>query len=125
MDTKAKQRKNPINDTLTTVAAASLLGIMLMMPLLYSGATTGQGINAYGQLTPPSQLQQGGEGGQAITINGAGATFPFPLIDTWRVEYQSVNPSVNINYQSIGSGGGVRQFTEKTVDFGASGCSTG
>jgi phosphate transport system permease protein/phosphate transport system substrate-binding protein len=122
MDTKAKQRKDPINDTLTTVAAASILGIMLMMPLLYSGATTGQGINAYGQLTPPSQLQEqgGAAGGQSITINGAGATFPFPLIDTWRVEYQSVNPTVNINYQSIGSGGGVRQFTERTVDFGAS-----
>ena len=55
----------------------------------------------------------------AITINGAGATFPFPLIDTWRVEYQKVQPGVNINYQSIGSGGGVKQFTEKTVDFGA------
>jgi phosphate transport system permease protein/phosphate transport system substrate-binding protein len=91
-----------------------------MMPLSYFGVTTGQGINAYGQITPPSQLQEGGAGGQAITINGAGATFPFPLIDTWRVEYQSVNPSVNINYQSIGSGGGVRQFTERTVDFGAS-----
>jgi phosphate transport system substrate-binding protein len=37
-----------------------------------------------------------------------------------RVEYQNVNPNVNINYQSIGSGGGVRQFTERTVDFGAS-----
>ena len=48
------------------------------------------------------------------------ATFPYPLIDTWRVEYQSVNPSININYQSIGSGGGIKQFTEKTVDFGAS-----
>ena len=120
MDTKAKQRKNPINDTLTTVAAASIVAIMLMMPLSYFGVTTGQGINAYGQITPPSQLQEGGAGGQAITINGAGATFPFPLIDTWRVEYQSVNPRVNINYQSIGSGGGVRQFTERTVDFGAS-----
>jgi phosphate transport system permease protein/phosphate transport system substrate-binding protein len=54
------------------------------------------------------------------TINGAGATFPFPLIDTWRVEYQNINPDVNINYQSIGSGGGVKQFIEKTVDFGAS-----
>ena len=54
------------------------------------------------------------------TINGAGATFPFPLIDTWRVDYQKVQPGVNINYQSIGSGGGVKQFTEKTVDFGAS-----
>lgn len=56
---------------------------------------------------------------QQVTINGAGATFPFPLIDTWRVEYQTVKPEVNINYQSIGSGGGIKQFTEKTVDFGA------
>src|ERR687897_1195798 len=55
-----------------------------------------------------------------ITINGAGATFPFPLIDTWRVDYKNIKPNVNINYQSIGSGGGVKQFTEKTVDFGAS-----
>jgi phosphate transport system substrate-binding protein len=53
-------------------------------------------------------------------INGAGASFPFPLIDTWRVEYETVDPGVTINYQSIGSGGGVQQFTEKTVDFGAS-----
>jgi phosphate transport system substrate-binding protein len=55
---------------------------------------------------------------QQVTINGAGATFPFPLIDTWRVEYQKVKPEVSINYQSIGSGGGVKQFVEKTVDFG-------
>jgi phosphate transport system substrate-binding protein len=120
---KANQRKNPVNaSSLTT--AATILGIMLMIPSYFVAVTKEQGgINAYGQLTPPSQLQeqqQGGQGGQAITINGAGATFPFPLIDTWRVEYQSVNPSVSINYQSIGSGGGVRQFTERTVDFGAS-----
>src|SRR5919199_6097824 len=56
---------------------------------------------------------------QWIDLNGAGATFPFPLIDSWRVEYQRIKPEVNINYQSIGSGGGVKQFTEKTVDFGA------
>jgi phosphate transport system substrate-binding protein len=110
---KANQR-NLVNASLTALAIAT---IMLMMP--YFGATT-QGIKAYGQITPPSQLQEQQQGGQAITINGAGATFPFPLIDTWRVEYQSVNPSVSINYQSIGSGGGVRQFTERTVDFGAS-----
>src|SRR5215472_14298683 len=55
-----------------------------------------------------------------LTLNGAGATFPFPLIDTWRVAYQKVHPKVNINYQSIGSGEGVRQFAAKTVDFGAS-----
>jgi phosphate transport system substrate-binding protein len=54
-----------------------------------------------------------------VTLNGAGATFPFPLIDNWRVEYQTVDPGVTVNYQSIGSGGGIKQFTEKTVDFGA------
>jgi phosphate ABC transporter phosphate-binding protein len=56
---------------------------------------------------------------QQVTLNGAGATFPFPLIDEWRVDYQNIKPGVNINYQSIGSGGGIKQFTEKTVDFGA------
>jgi phosphate ABC transporter phosphate-binding protein len=56
---------------------------------------------------------------QQVTLNGAGATFPFPLIDEWRVDYQNVKPGVNINYQSIGSGGGIKQFTENTVDFGA------
>jgi phosphate transport system substrate-binding protein len=124
---KSKQR-NPVNAllTTTTTAATSIIAIMLMIPSFFVAGTE-EGINAYGQLTPPSQLQEGeqqqgagGGGGQAITINGAGATFPFPLIDTWRVEYQSVNPSISINYQSIGSGGGVRQFTERTVDFGAS-----
>jgi phosphate transport system substrate-binding protein len=118
---KSKQR-NPVNALLTTTTAAtSIVAIMLMIPSFFV-AVTEEGINAYGQITPPSQLQEEEQqgGGQAITINGAGATFPFPLIDTWRVEYQSVNPSVSINYQSIGSGGGVRQFTERTVDFGAS-----
>jgi phosphate transport system substrate-binding protein len=117
---KANQR-NPVNASLTAAAAASIVAIMLVIPYFVAG--TEERINAYGQITPPSQLQeeqQQGGGGQAITINGAGATFPFPLIDTWRVEYQSVNPSISINYQSIGSGGGVRQFTERTVDFGAS-----
>jgi ABC-type phosphate transport system substrate-binding protein len=91
-----------------------------MLIMLYFGAPT-EGMNAYGQITPPSQLQEQQQGGQGIIIiNGAGATFPFRLIDTWRVEYQSVNPSVSINYESIGSGGGVRQFTERTVDFGTS-----
>jgi phosphate transport system substrate-binding protein len=119
---KSKQRKNPVNASLTTTTAtATILGIILMIPSLFVAGTGEQGgINAYGQITPPSQLQEQQGGGQAITLNGAGATFPFPLIDTWRVEYQSVNPSISINYQSIGSGGGVRQFTERTVDFGAS-----
>src|SRR5688572_25408064 len=55
----------------------------------------------------------------ATTINGAGATFPFPLYSKWFTEYQKSNPDTQINYQSIGSGGGISQFQKKTVDFGA------
>ncbi|MFQ5783014.1 MAG: phosphate ABC transporter substrate-binding protein PstS [Nitrosopumilus sp.] len=53
-------------------------------------------------------------------LTGAGATFPFPLIDLWRVEYKNVYNNVNLNYQSIGSGGGIKQHIEKTVNFAAS-----
>ena len=56
----------------------------------------------------------------AIQINGAGATFPYPLYSRWFYEYAFVDSSVHFNYQSIGSGGGIKQITEKTVDFGAS-----
>ena len=52
-------------------------------------------------------------------IDAAGATFAFPLLDLWRVKYQEVNPDVTFNYQSIGSGGGVKNHIEKTVNFGA------
>jgi phosphate transport system substrate-binding protein len=55
-----------------------------------------------------------------IKIDGAGASFPFPLIDLWRVKYTEKNPSISVNYQSIGSGGGVKQHIEKTVNFAAS-----
>ncbi len=53
-------------------------------------------------------------------INGAGATFPYPIYSKWFSEYKKLHPDVQINYQSIGSGGGIRQVTEATVDFGAS-----
>ena len=56
----------------------------------------------------------------AQNINGAGATFPYPIYSKWFSEYSQAHPSVHINYQSIGSGGGIRQVTEGTVDFGAS-----
>jgi phosphate transport system substrate-binding protein len=56
----------------------------------------------------------------ALSINGAGATFPYPMYSKWFDEYQKKSSSVQINYQSIGSGGGIKQVTEGTVDFGAS-----
>ena len=55
-----------------------------------------------------------------MTINGAGATFPYPIYSKWFDEYAKVDPSVRFNYQSIGSGGGQKQITAQTVDFGAS-----
>lgn len=55
-----------------------------------------------------------------VQVTGAGATFPFPLYSRWFYDYGSADPSVRFNYQSIGSGGGIRQVTAKTVDFGAS-----
>lgn len=54
------------------------------------------------------------------TLNGAGATFPYPMYSKWFNEYNKLHSNVQINYQSIGSGGGIRQVTEATVDFGAS-----
>jgi phosphate transport system substrate-binding protein len=55
-----------------------------------------------------------------MLINGAGATFPYPIYSKWFDEYAKVDTSVRFNYQSIGSGGGQKQITERTVDFGAS-----
>ncbi len=54
------------------------------------------------------------------TLNGAGATFPYPIYSKWFSEYGKSHPGIQINYQSIGSGGGIRQVTAGTVDFGAS-----
>ncbi len=54
-----------------------------------------------------------------LTVNGAGATFPYPLYSRWFFDYSNANPGVRFNYQSIGSGGGIKQITAGTVDFGA------
>ncbi len=56
----------------------------------------------------------------AAGLTGAGATFPYPIYSKWFDEYHKAKADVEINYQSIGSGGGIRQVTERTVDFGAS-----
>src|SRR5881409_3339671 len=57
---------------------------------------------------------------QKIQINGAGATFPFPIYSKWFSEYNKLHPEVEINYQSVGSGAGLRQLSNQTVFFGAS-----
>ena len=78
-----------------------------------SGPVTGGTASASGSAPAPA-------GGDTVALTGAGATFPYPLYSKWIAEYEKVDPKVTINYQSIGSGGGIKQITEKTVDFGAS-----
>lgn len=55
-----------------------------------------------------------------LLLNAAGATFPFPIYSKWFTEYNKIHPDIQINYNSIGSGGGIRQLQAGTVDFGAS-----
>jgi phosphate transport system substrate-binding protein len=66
-------------------------------------------------------LPGGGRAGWSdLLINGAGATFPYPIYSKWFDLYAKANPGIHINYQSIGSGGGIRMLTQRTVDIGAS-----
>ena len=68
-------------------------------------------------------LGRAGTGSSAppsVTLNGAGSTFVFPLMSSWTYNYTILNPSVRINYASVGSGAGIAQITAKTVNFGAS-----
>jgi phosphate transport system substrate-binding protein len=62
----------------------------------------------------------GAQSGDPILLNAAGATFPYPIYSKWFDVYHQQNPKIQINYQSIGSGGGIRQLLAGTVDFGAS-----
>jgi phosphate transport system substrate-binding protein len=69
-----------------------------------------------------SNNDKGGGSGtfEGVPLTGAGATFPDPIYEQWFHDFRSVEPGAKINYQAIGSGGGVEQFTARTVDFGAS-----
>jgi phosphate transport system substrate-binding protein len=58
--------------------------------------------------------------GAAVQVNGAGATFPYPIYSKWFAEYNRLHPNVRVNYQSLGSGAGIRQLTSRTIFFGAS-----
>lgn len=70
--------------------------------------------------TASGAAQSGGEAsGSTVSLSGAGASFPAPLYQRWFSEYQKVDPSVQVSYQSVGSGAGVEQFLAGTVDFGA------
>jgi phosphate transport system substrate-binding protein len=95
----------------------------LLLALLSACGPSGGGEQGQGPVPVPSPEAPAAAPGAdpaAIDLHGAGATFPYPLYSKWVDEYQKSNPNVRINYQSIGSGGGIRQIMERTVDFGAS-----
>lgn len=88
--------------------------LMVLLAAVALGAACGGG--GGGPVRPPSEGSPTG----MTQINGAGATFPYPIYSKWFSEFNKLHPNVQINYQSIGSGGGIRQLTERTVFFGAS-----
>jgi phosphate transport system substrate-binding protein len=86
-------------------AFATLLGVALLITSACSGER--------------ADSTTAGAGGGKVRLLGAGATFPNPLYQKWLSEYGKVNPKAEINYQSIGSGGGIQQIQSQTIDFGA------
>jgi phosphate transport system substrate-binding protein len=86
----------------------SIIGIVLGAALMVAGVVTF--VDTPSAAPAPSPL----------LINAAGATFPYPIYSKWFTEYNRLHPDIQINYQSIGSGGGIRQLQAGTVDFGAS-----
>ena len=83
------------------------LTLLLVFSLLFAFGCSPGGTNS-------------GSAGGPIRLQGAGATFPMPIYQKWISEYGKLNPNVRMDYQSIGSGGGIKQIKEQTVDFGAS-----
>lgn len=94
-----------------------LLGLSLAILALGCGKPDSEGGALPGAKAGGSAPQR--QAGEAIALTGAGATFPNPLYSKWVAEYGKTH-DLKIDYQPIGSGGGIRQITERTVDFGAS-----
>ena len=88
-------------------------GVVLALTFMLVAAACGNGGAAGGG-------SGGGSSFQGAPLTGAGATFPDPVYETWFQDFQQVEPNAQINYQAIGSGGGIEQLQSKTVDFGAS-----
>ncbi|MEW6661127.1 MAG: phosphate ABC transporter substrate-binding protein PstS [Bacillota bacterium] len=92
--------------------------LMLVVVLMVTVAVTGCGGQKEAGKAPEQQEQA--QKPQAVTLNGAGASFPYPLYSKWIAEYRKTAPHVAIDYQSIGSGGGIKGITDQTLDFAGS-----
>ena len=71
-------------------------------------------------IMPATMSHASAQTSQSYTITGGGSTFIFPLMDTWRVQYDNLHSNIQLNYQSIGSGAGIKLLDQKAVDFAAS-----
>src|SRR5258708_6341301 len=96
------------------IARRNLVAALLLAVVACKGNQPSEGPAPAASDTAPAAKKD-----DSISLNGAGATFPYPLYSKWISEYNKLNPNVKINYQSIGSGGGIRQIIAGTVDFGA------
>jgi phosphate transport system substrate-binding protein len=92
------------NDLVLIVCRKLLLAFLTL-------GLVGMGLASHSLAAPPPE---------SILINGAGASFPYPIYSKWFSDYNKLHPDIQINYQSIGSGGGIKQLLAGTVDFGAS-----
>lgn len=117
-------------------SSTMLLMVLTLLAAACGGGNGATGLGAAEGAAPDAQAEEAGaddagtdvaDGGEAAdgelsgTLEGAGATFPNPVFQDWNFEYtENVQPGVSINYQSIGSGGGIEQFLLETVDFGSS-----
>jgi phosphate transport system substrate-binding protein len=100
---------------------APILALSLSLASCGGSQTTAPGGESAGN-TPstPDNTTESTSSGASASLTGAGASFPAPLYQRWFAEYNKQNPNVQVTYQSVGSGAGVEQFTQQTVDFGAS-----
>ena len=106
----------PVRSSIIALAAMALVLAACAPAATVQSAMPAETQSASALVAAPTQAAPAG----SIAITGAGATFPFPLYSQWFYDYAFVDPTAKFNYQSIGSGGGIKQITEKTVDFGAS-----
>ncbi|MFZ3385193.1 MAG: substrate-binding domain-containing protein, partial [Candidatus Methanoperedens sp.] len=94
--------------------------LKILLILILAGVLLAGCVNKQPAEVQPTATVQPTKAPETVTLNGAGATFPYPLISKWSSEYNKIKPNIQINYQSVGSGAGIKQITERTVDFGAS-----
>lgn len=95
---------------------------MALVVTMVVAACGGGGEAPQGEGTGPTGAEgtQPAPSAQPVSLHGAGASFPYPLYSKWMDEYHQLNPNITVNYDSIGSGGGIKGITEKTVDFAGS-----